>query len=318
MILGLSRNILNVITKGNSKGRLCILNYHRVLNKTDPYREGDVDLETFGWHMDLLKSQFNVLRLGEAVKLLKQNKLPERAICITFDDGYSDNEKNALPVLLDLDLSATFFISTGYLDNGCMWNDVVIESIRRLKSDELDLSPINLGTYSVVTVEEKIYAVNNLIDRIKYFEQKERKECTDYIGGLVGSVPTDLMLTPIQVKNLYSSGMEIASHTVSHPILKKVSYEEAEIEISESKKVLENIINDRVSLFAYPNGYPMRDYGGEHVKLVKDIGYQAAVTTKWGVANHNSDFWQMPRFRPWNITKEKFMLNLLRNYFRLI
>ncbi len=318
MILEISKSLIELITKGDEKGRLCILNYHRVLDKSDPFREGDVDIETFRWHMMLLKKYFNVLPLIDAVGLLSKGELPSRAVCITFDDGYADNERNALPILSQLDISATFFISTAYLDKGCMWNDIIIESVHRSKNSNIDLSEIDLGVFPIISTEQKKQAVVSILNSLKYLNQPLRQEKANYIGGMVGGTPNNLMLSSSQVKKLHASGMGIGSHTVTHPILKNISTKDAQQEITQSKRILENMVNDQVSLFAYPNGYPGKDYTAEHARMVKDAGYVAAVTTQWGVSNCKSDFWQLPRFRPWNTNKEKYMLNLLRNYFRQV
>ncbi len=72
-----------------------------------------------GW----VKTWFNVMPLDAAVNALKKRNLPARAMAITFDDGYADNQVTALPILKQHGLSATFFIATGYLDGGRMWNE---------------------------------------------------------------------------------------------------------------------------------------------------------------------------------------------------
>jgi peptidoglycan/xylan/chitin deacetylase (PgdA/CDA1 family) len=70
--------------------------------------------------------------------------LPERAAAITFDDGYADNFTRALPLLREQGLPATFFVATGFLDGGRMWNDTISEAIRRCNEDVVDLSAIGL------------------------------------------------------------------------------------------------------------------------------------------------------------------------------
>lgn len=318
IVLALLQSVLTVIASGKKNGRLCILNYHRVLDKADPFRASEVDVETFTWHMSLLKDYFNVLPLREAIILNRNRNLPARAICVTFDDGYADNETNALPILESVGIPATFFIASGCSSGGCMWNDIIIESVSQINESQLDLTDFNLGVFSTSTTEEKIRAIQLIIDQSKYMPHEKRQAFVEFIATFAHKLPANLMLNPSQIKRLHSAGMEIASHTITHPILSKISDRKAMHEISESKNILENIINDKVSLFAYPNGFPSKDFSTEHVEMVKNAGFEAAVTTKWGVADHKSDQWQLPRFLPWNTTKEKFMLNLLRNYLRVV
>ena len=112
------------------KQRLSILIYHRVLQSPDPLRPGEPIVDEFRQRMNLLRRYFNPLPLVEAIDRLQAGELPERAVCVTFDDGYADNESVALPILKKSGIPATVFVATGFLNGGQMWNDTVIESIR--------------------------------------------------------------------------------------------------------------------------------------------------------------------------------------------
>lgn len=104
--------------------------FHRVLEAPDPLFAEEMHRARFDEVCAWLSAWFNVLPLDEAVKRLKQGALPDRALAITFDDGYADNHDIALPVLKAHGLCATFFVATDFLDGGRMWNDTVIESVR--------------------------------------------------------------------------------------------------------------------------------------------------------------------------------------------
>jgi peptidoglycan/xylan/chitin deacetylase (PgdA/CDA1 family) len=110
--------------------------------------------------------------------------------------------------------------------------------------------------------------------------------------------------------------MEIGAHTVSHPILAQVSIDAARREIGEGRVQLEHIIGAPVRVFAYPNGKPGRDYRCEHVALVRDLGFDCAVSTAWGAARAGADLYQIPRFTPWDRTNAKFALRLFGNSMR--
>lgn len=70
--------------------------------------------------------------------------------------------------------------------------------------------------------------------------------------------------------------------------------------------------------FAYPNGRPQQDYLAKHCELVRESGFQAAVSTQWGVATRASDRYQLPHFTPWDRHPVRFMLRLLRAYAGLV
>ncbi len=250
----------------------------------------------------------------DTVRRLRAGKLPSRTACITFDDGYADNAEVALPILKKYGLSATFFVATGFLDGGRMWNDTVIESIRRAESGELDLNEIGLGVISLQSTDERVAAINQLLSRLKYLEPEERQDKVDAIAHISGAIlPEGLMMTSTQVKALAEEGMEIGAHTVSHPILASVSPAKARREIAEGKERLEAITGLPVCTFAYPNGKAGVDYRREHVEMVHDLSFTAAVTTERGVATRNTDRYQLPRFTPWDRTPARFLLRLALN-----
>jgi peptidoglycan/xylan/chitin deacetylase (PgdA/CDA1 family) len=119
-----------------------------------------------------------------------------------------------------------------------------------------------------------------------------------------------------QVKLLHDSGMTIGAHTVNHPILAAIDDALARREICEGKSRLEEIIGERISLFAYPNGRPHRDYSAQHVAMARAAGFSAAVTTSWAMARPDGDPFQLPRFTPWQRSRTGFALELIRNALR--
>ena len=87
----------------------------------------------------LAKHGYRALSTSEFGAFMAGEPVPPKSILITFDDGYADNHDIALPILKRHGLTATFFIATGFLDGGRMWNDTVIEAVRRTKRTTLDL-----------------------------------------------------------------------------------------------------------------------------------------------------------------------------------
>jgi peptidoglycan/xylan/chitin deacetylase (PgdA/CDA1 family) len=236
---------------------------------------------------------------------------------VTFDDGYADNVTVALPYLRRRGIPATFFLATAFVDGGRMWNDSVIETVRRVRGDTLDARCLGLGMLAVSSVDLRRKAIRSLLEAIKYLPLEERQERVEELGSQVsGDLPPDLMMTAEQVRCLRTSGMDVGAHTVSHPILAKLDSERAGIEIGECKSRLEAITGTPVTLFAYPNGKPGRDYRAEHVGMVRRLGFEAAVSTAWGVAHAASDPFQLPRFTPWDRTPGRFLLRLMQNTFR--
>lgn len=315
ILLKILKVVATVASGLGKQKKLFILIYHRVLDAPDFMRPGEVDKVSFTWQMELLSRYFNVLPLHDALKKIETNTLPPRAVCITFDDGYADNYTNALPILKQFDLTATFFIANGFLNGGRMWNDTVIEAVRNFQPAEMDLSAIQLGRFDVSNPNKKCQAASIILQKIKHLTPAQRDECTIFIAEQSRNLPDNLMMTTEQLVQLHQNGVEIGGHTVNHPILAKLDQQTAEREIAENKTFLEKLLNTQIRFFAYPNGKPSEDYLPQQVQIVKNAGYQAALSTQWGVTHHASDKWQLPRFTPWDATPSKFMLRMIHKYY---
>ena len=298
---------------------MAILIYHRVLPEPDPLLPDLPDVARFRWQMQLLADYFRPLPLAEAAQRLAGGDLPPRSVCATFDDGYRDNRDCAVPVLEALGIPATVFVAPGFLGDGMMFNDRVIEGVRAVTGPELDLTDLGLGRYPVHTVEERRAAIDQLLPALKYLPAAERDRKARVVAERAGYRPAEpLMLDADGVRAMAARGVTIGAHTLSHPILAETPDAVAAEEISASKRVLEEMTGQPVTLFAYPNGRPGRDYGDGHVQMVKDAGFQAAVSTRWAPAMRDSDPFQLPRFTPWDVTPGRFLARLLANGFKLV
>lgn len=294
--------------------RLSILIYHRVLPQPDPLFPGEIDAAAFDRQLKLLKRYFKVMPLLKAITLLEHDLLPRRAACITFDDGYADNAQIALPILQRHGLCATFFIASGFLDGGHMWNDRVITLVRDASGDRLDLSANGLGCFDIGSLPLRRRTISALLDALKYLPLEQRRKQVELICS--ASDHTEIMMSSAQVRTLHRAGMEIGAHTVNHPILASISDRDARTEILQGREKLEHILQCPVPLFAYPNGKPGEDYGPNHVAMVKQLGFQAAVTTTRGAASSAADRFQLPRFTPWDRNALRFLLRMGQNMFK--
>jgi peptidoglycan/xylan/chitin deacetylase (PgdA/CDA1 family) len=319
LMTGIGRALMASFSPGGANSRLSILIYHRVLSRRDSLFPREVDAQAFDQQMALLKNYFNFIPLSEAVRGLRQGSLPPRAACVTFDDGYADNAEIALPILERHGIPATFFVATGFLDGGRMWNDTIIELVRTAPGPIMDLSGIGLGVFDIASTEQRQHAISTLLGKLKYLSLEVRQEQINAMCRILSiSVPNDLMMNSAQVRLLHNSGMEIGGHTVNHPILARLDDSTARAEIADGRDALEGIIRAPVRLFAYPNGKPSQDYLLQHVQMVKTLGFEAAVTTAWGAARANEDLYQLPRFTPWDQGHLRTAIRMAQNFMRKV
>lgn len=306
-----STRILGCASPGGAQG-LSILIFHRVLAAPDPLLPDEIDQAAFARRMQWLKASYAVLPLLDAVRLARAGRLPARAACITFDDGYANNATEALPVLRRLGLCATVFVATGFLDGGRMWNDTIIELVRRSRLPWLDAGAAGLDALPLTDLAARRRAIAALIGRLKYLPLAQRAQAVAHlVQAAQAALPDDLMLRSHQVKQLRHAGIDIGGHTINHPILATLDDAAARDEIVGGKQALENLLGAPVPLFAYPNGGPGTDFTARDVALVRAAGFAGAVTTAAG--GGHPDPWQLPRFTPWDRGQARFNLRMARN-----
>jgi peptidoglycan/xylan/chitin deacetylase (PgdA/CDA1 family) len=287
--------------------------YHRVLAEPDPLQPEVPHQALLAEQFRTLASAFNVLPLHEAAELLRSGGLPPGAACITFDDGYRDNHDLALPLLREYKLPATVFVATGFLNDGRMFNDSVIETVRRLDTGEIDLSRVGLGKRLVSDAASRRTLISELTKAVKYLEPGERDDfCEDLCRRAGSRLPTDLMMNDKQVKAMSDAGVDIGGHTVNHPILARVEGPVAQREIETNRDQITALTGRQPLCFAYPNGKPNLDYTSAHARMVAHAGYRAAVSTAVGVASDDADTFQLPRFMPRERSAAQFVARMVR------
>jgi peptidoglycan/xylan/chitin deacetylase (PgdA/CDA1 family) len=206
------------------------------------------------------------------------------------------------------------FVATGFLDGGCMFNDVITEALRNAPGPILELEDLGFGRLPVTSEGARRQAIDRILRRLKYFEPQQRHETALRIAERAEArVPANLMMTSAQVRALGAGGLAVGAHTVTHPILSEIPLKQAREEIVAGRKRLEALTGVPVRLFAYPNGRPGRDYHREHAELVRELGFEGAVSSAWGAARAGDDLYQIPRFTPWDRPNWRFGLRLAKS-----
>ena len=274
----------------------------------------DLDLAAFEYLLDFISSAFRVISLDEAVARLRSGRLPPRAACITFDDGYSTWLTGVVPALERRNMHATFFITTGQFDGRPLWHERIAHALRNFGKDILDLGHPAFVPASTRSLPERTVAVLRLEKFLKYMTVAARDELLVHLESLTG-VTADLVtrMSLADLRTIQARGFGIGAHTDNHPILVYCDEVKARHEIGQVREILSGHVGAPVTTFAYPNGHPYADFSSRHVQMVKQAGYTSAVTTQWGVGDSATSVFQIPRFTPWGKTRLSIAMQLGRN-----
>ncbi len=105
-------------------------------------------------------------------------------------------------------------------------------------------------------------------------------------------------LTWCNVREMREAGMEFGAHTYSHPNLARLERARAELELTQSREIMEQRTGERVALMAYPFGTPKRSFTAETLELTSRAGYEYAATVTFRSVRASDSRLAIPRFSP--------------------
>lgn len=296
--------ILEVKRLFDRRQRVVVLNYHRIGDPNATMFDRDImsaTPEAFERHLDFLMANFNVVSLSEAVELLHSTaSLGHTAVTITFDDGYADNAAIAAPLLADRKLPATFFLATDFLDNRQLaWWDEIAWIIRHANVDVIDLPEYDL--YLPLVGDERPHSIRRAIEGYKQQSAENAARLTDAlaVAGECGRCPAveqdAIWMTWDQARDLVKQGMTLGGHTMSHPVLARMSLDDQRAEIFGCRDRITDETGQQPRFFSYPVG--QQDSFSEDTKqIVADAGFEHSFSFYGGVwwPGHDDQF-DIPR-----------------------
>ena len=258
-----------------------ILLFHR-FGATDTPRTLGAD--TFERQVSFLKSRFRIVPLGELVAQRAAGAIPANTITITVDDGYEDFYRHAYPVLKRHAVPATLFVVSRFAAGELwLWPDRIQYALERTDRRELtfDLGPAR-GHWRLERGEDKLAAWSDIADHCLTIGAAATRDLTKDLLSALGveapsSPPPELRAASWdQVREMAAGGIEIGSHSATHPRLSLSSEEDLRHEIEGSKREIEAEVSRPVSTFAYPNGRD-QDFDERCRRALAAAGYSAAV-----------------------------------------
>lgn len=252
--------------------RVFCIGYHSIFSDNNKkefsqnlYPDISISSSEFEEQLLFLKSRGHSFIHISDLKKLEIQKFYKPTI-IFFDDGFKDVLVNALPILRKYNIPATIFISTGLIDRtSFVW------------TSGLRYFLINKGIESQ-EIEKKI----NKFKQLSAIERNERiNEIYSKEGFVLMPKDFNVYLNWSDVLILSMNNFEIGSHGVSHKKFTELDKFVLSEELVNSKKIIEEKINEKVLAISYPHGRFNADIKVE----VKKAGYDFAVSTQKGINN---------------------------------
>jgi peptidoglycan/xylan/chitin deacetylase (PgdA/CDA1 family) len=308
--------LLNIIYKYNKLKHgeypLSILYYHHVFSNKNSYHLDDLDEHNFDQQISFLTKHFNILSLKQAIELLKQKRLPSKALVISFDDGYQDNYTLAAPILEKNKCPATFFIATEGVKKGYLWNDIIEQNIKNTTVKKISKDIIG-KEISLITEGEKTSAFHQLVNSLKFVNNDERNNKILQLSKELNiNNYTRTMMNEEQILDLHNRNFTIGAHTHSHTILSTETDENSQSELLTNKQTLEKTIGEPVEFLAFPNGLYGQDFKQVHCEIASALGFEAAFSTNDGGAVSATNLHQIPRFMPYRKQLPLFALSIAK------
>jgi peptidoglycan/xylan/chitin deacetylase (PgdA/CDA1 family) len=273
---------------------LRILAYHRVVTVDDP-RVFDFDLDLISTSADrfreqmlLLKKRFHPMLLGQALAAADAGEsVPANTVVVTFDDGYDDNYRIAYPILRELGVPATFFVSTGHIDSGRPFAyDWLVHMILRTTAPRLELPELNVQASIPDSRPARRRLAARILRDMKAFDDTDQRAAIQRLER-EWNMPRGVRvrdccpMTWDQLREMHAAGFEIGSHGVHHRELAKLTQAELQAELVDSRATLQRELGVTTHLIAYPVGGDQA-FDERVMQAAKGAGYDAACSYIFG------------------------------------
>ncbi len=214
---------------------------------------------------------------------------------ITFDDGWRDNYDVAFPVLRELGIPATIFVTTNKIGSSRPFWQQILGKVFRHASENPDGQPSR-------TLGAALQVKSNTPLTASHYRQtvlRWKKLASGRIDGLLREAGCAALLpeqprcflSADEIREMAQAGFTFGSHTVTHPILPCESHSTAEQELAESKASLENLLGYTIDMLAYPDGQDSPEIRA----CARSLGYRIGCTTRGRWLSSKDDRMRLPR-----------------------
>lgn len=299
-----------------------ILMYHQVCERNcDPW-ELSVFPKHFYDQLDYLKKHFHVVSMSDLAQDVVGHKT-KKTVAITFDDGFRDNYTNAAPLLDWHELPATFYVTTSAMEQKRdYWWDTLQAII--FSSDELPeqfdmmigeervefmfrtdrtltsklMNQMRSWNYNLPIPNERIALYMLLWHHIKALTHSDQyriiSQIRDWSGCKDRCNDEVATMSVREVQSLSGNPLfSIGAHTVHHAMLSQHNHDDQAFEVTECKRQIEAWLGKPVDGFAYPYG----NFNAVTQQLLRESGFQYAVSTESKPVTAHDDPFALPRMQ---------------------
>lgn len=311
-----------------------VLIYHRVASlATDPQLLA-VTPENFDAQMRVLAEHWHPISVASLAAGMKNHRLQDRSVAVTFDDGYADNLTSAAPVLERHRVPATMFVSSGYAHSGAefWWDELerlvlgsssVPASVTLSAEDDAvfrwdSCDPVTASDPSWNVLAPDTSPPHVLYRQLHAFlrplTHESRGLALAQLRGLVDddgrTRATHRPLTAEEVRVLdCAEGIDVGGHTIDHEVLSALTLDAQKLQISKDRATLAELCGHDIGLFSYPYG-GLSDYTDDTVAIVQQTGYAGACSNHPGIVKPWTNPYRVPRLLVRNWDAEEFTSNL--------
>lgn len=308
--------------RGRARG--LVLLYHSIAAPdSDPWSLA-VSPERFREHLAILRGGCQPLALADLLAAAAENRVPKRAVAVTFDDGYANNLHAAAPALARYEIPATVFVVSGAIGGGEFWWDELDRLLLQpgVLPDRLELTVAGerlewslgadaryepaaarrfatwtAGAPTQPTARHRLY--RDLWTRLRPVPHADKQCVLADLRRWSGTPPaareTHRPLTLAELRTLAQErSIEIGAHTVTHPQLAALPADAQRAEIARSRAALASMLAHDVTSFSYPFGGP-QDITPASVNLARESGFASACINQEGIVRSGVDPWRVPR-----------------------